>query len=173
MKEESVMKFDASKIIQRHLDNIKTFMIDQMNKLGRNASHKHVNSLTTTVTVGSGTLWGLQSWNYMETGRGSGKVPRNFQSIIFQWVKDKGIQLSPMPYKRNGEHKFSDPMERAQWTFAGAVAHKIAMSGTALFRSQVPDDIYSSAINRECEAILEEMNIQVSDKIKNINKNAL
>jgi len=174
MKQESFARFDASDIIREHLENVKNYMTFQMEAYGRNASRRHVEGMEIEVTPGYGVLKSSEEWFYMETGRQGGKIPYGFQSILFQWVKDKGIMLQPKPYKRKGQHRWAeDGLERAQWQFAGAVAHKIMTSGTALFRSGVREDIYSSAINRECQSILLESRLRISAIISNINKNAL
>lgn len=164
--------FDSRKIIADHLENVKSYIQFQMEAYGRNASNKHVDSLQVEASAGYGVLTGLESWNYIETGRKGGKVPYNFRSIIYQWSIDKGISIDAIPYKREGEHKYT-PEERGRWKFAGAVAHKIMMSGTALFRSGVREDIYSSAINRECQSILNESRLRIGEIISNINRNAL
>lgn len=164
--------FDSRKIIADHLENVKSYIQFQMEAYGRNASNKHVNSLHVEASAGYGVLSGLNSWNYMETGRGGGAVPRNFRAIIYQWSIDKGIQIDAIPYKRDGDHKYT-PEERGRWKFAGAVAYKIMQSGTALFRSGVREDIYSSAINREVAAVMQESTLKVGEIISNINKQAL
>lgn len=163
--------FNSAQIISEHLYNLKAFIEFQMDAYGRNASGKHVRSLQVEASAGYGSLSGLWSWNVMETGRGGGRVPRNFRNLIYQWSIDKGISIEAIPYKRGGEHKYT-PEERGRWAFAGAVAHKIMTSGTALFRSGVREDIYSSAINREVESILQEHTLRVSDIISNINREA-
>lgn len=167
-----VSLFDSTKIIKEHLESLKSFIQFQMEAYGRNASNRHSNSLQVEASAGYGVLTGLSSWNFMETGRSGGKVPHNFRSIIYQWSIDKGIQIESIPYKRSGEHKYS-PEERGRWRFAYFVSKKIMESGTTLFRSGVREDIYSSAINREVSAILQESTLKVGDIISNINKNAL
>lgn len=174
MKQESLARFDASDIIREHLENVKNFMTFQMEAYGRNASRRHINGLEIEVLPGYGLLKSREQWFYMETGRQGGKIPYGFQRILFQWVKDKGIQLQPKPLQKPNKRTWlTDPIERAQWQFAGAVAHKIMTSGTALFRSGVREDIYSSAINRECASILQESRLRIGAIISNINKNAL
>lgn len=167
-----VSLFDSSKIIKEHLENLKSFIQFQMEAYGRNASMKHVNSLQVIASAGYGALLGLESWNFMEAGRSGGKVPMNFRHIIYQWSIDKGIQIEAIPYKRDGDHKYS-PEERGRWRFAYFVSKKIMESGTMLFRSGVREDIYSSAINREVSAIMSESTLKVGEIISNINKQAL
>lgn len=167
-----VRLFDSSKIIKEHLESLKSFIQFQMEAYGRNASMKHVNSLQVDASATYGVLSGLESWNFMETGRDGGKVPRNFRSIIYQWSIDKGIQIEGIPYKSNREHKYT-PEERGRMRFAYFVSKKIMESGTTLFRSGIREDIYSSAINREVSAILQESTFKVGDIISNINKQAL
>lgn len=167
-----VSLFDSTKIIKEHLESLKSFIQFQMDAYGRNASNKHVNSLQVEASAGYGVLTGLSSWNFMETGRSGGKVPHNFRSIIYQWSIDKGIQIESIPYKRSGEHKYS-PEERGRWRFAYFVSRKIMEEGTTLFRSGVREDIYSSAINREVNAIMKESAFRISGVIDNVNKEIL
>lgn len=168
----AVLLFDSRKIIADHLESLKSYIQFQMEAYGRNASHDHVNSLNVEASAGYGVLTGLRSWNFMETGRGGGKVPRHFRLIIYQWSIDKGIQINPIPYVRGGKHKYT-PEERGRLKFAGAVAFRIMKSGTSLYRSGIREDIYSSAINREVSAILQESTLKVGEIITNLNKNAL
>lgn len=168
----AVSLFDSTKIIKEHLESLKSFIQFQMDAYGRNASKKHVNSLQVEASAGYGVLTGLSSWNFMETGRSGGKVPHNFRSIIYQWSIDKGIQIESIPYKRSGEHKYS-PEERGRWRFAYFVSRKIMEEGTTLFRSGVREDIYSSAINREVNAIMKESAFRISGVIDNVNKEIL
>lgn len=164
--------FDATAIITRHLEQVKARIVERMASNNRNASGKHVASLQITATPTTGTLFGLWSYNVMETGRAGGRVPHNFAAIIYKWSIDKGIRVDPMPYLRGGEHKLT-PEERGRWNFAGAVAHKIMMEGTSLYRSGVREDIYSAAIIEECGKIHHECTQQVGAMIANINKDIL
>lgn len=164
--------FDATAIITRHLENVKARIVERMASNSRNASGKHVASLQITATPSTGALFGLWSYNVMETGRAGGRVPYGFAAIIYKWSIDKGIRVDPMPYVRGGEHKLT-PEERGRWSFAGAVAHKIMMEGTSLFRSGVREDIYSAAIAEECGKIHHECTQQVGAMIANINKDIL
>ncbi len=164
--------FDATALITRHLENVKARIIERMEAKKRNASGRHVASLQITATPSSGALFGLWSYNVMETGRRGGRVPRNFAAIIYQWSIDKGIRVSPIPYTTKGPHKMT-PEERGRWNFAGAVAHRIMKEGTSLFRSGVREDIYSAAIAEECGKIHNECTQQVGAMISNINKDIL
>lgn len=81
----------------------------------------------------------------LEKGREAGKVPHNFNSIIRQWIKDKGISVRQIPYKTDRPHKYSVE-ERSEIMAAGAIAHKIKTSGTD--RHSTPrNDIYSNVVD--------------------------
>lgn len=80
----------------------------------------------------------------LEKGREAGKVPHNFNSIIRQWIRDKGISVQQIPYKTDRPHKYSVE-ERSEILAAGAIAHKIKTQGTN--RHKTPrNDIYSNVV---------------------------
>ena len=89
----------------------------------------------------------------METGRKAGKVPTGFQSIIRQWMADKGIKADPIPYKTNRQHKYTE-QERGDRSLAFLIARKIRREGTRLFREGGRNDIYSNEIPKTRENIM-------------------
>ena len=174
MKDESLRKFDVQDIIVKHLDRVKQTITQQMSVYNRNASGAHVDSLTIEAQSNYGALWGLYSFNYLETGsrpwsRRPPFVPRWFHNIIRQWIIDKGIPITIIPYKTDRPHKYTE-QERSLQMAAGAIAYNIMKKGTALYQSGVPQDLFSGAINRACEAIAEESRMRVAQTIENINK---
>ena len=75
-----------------------------MEAMKRTATGKSVASLKVeTGKNGKGEssafLTGGKQWEYMERGRGPGKVPYNFRDIIREWIVAKGISLSGVPGK--------------------------------------------------------------------------
>jgi len=172
MNEQSKIRFDAKELILKHLTAVRDAMRSQMDMYGRNATGKHSRDLHIEATIGYGLLWSpYWSWNVMETGRAGGKVPLGFRKIIYDWSIAKGINIAPVPYKREGDHKYT-PEERGRMTFAYFVAKKIMKEGTSLFRSGVRQDIYSGVINSEVAALNTEIGEYLSSTIQNINKNA-
>ena len=88
-------------------------------------------------------------------GRAGGKVPAGFHGIIQQWVIDKGIQYSPLPYKRKPSTKWQPkytPEQRGLLALSGAIAHKIKERGT-LRHSEPRDDIYTPVQNWVVEQV--------------------
>lgn len=174
MKEESRRKLDVQDIIVKHLDAVKQTIMQQMAFYKRNASFAHVDSLQIEAQSNYGALWGLYSFNYLETGsRPWSKrppfVPRWFHNIIRQWIIDKGIPVTLIPYKTDRPHKYS-VQERSLQMAAGAIAYNIMKKGTALYQTGIPQDLFSGAINRECEAIANEARLRLGAIIENIDK---
>ena len=91
----------------------------------------------------------------LQYGRGGGRVPLGFQSIIRQWIIDKGISTTDIPYKRNPSAKWQPkytPQERGLLAAAGAIAEKIRKSGTDRF-TQPNENVYSQPINDAIERL--------------------
>lgn len=92
----------------------------------------------------------------LELGRPSGRVPRNFAGIIRQWIIDKGLSVRMIPYKREPSERWQPKYtveERSLRMAAGAIAHKIATSGTLLYRQGGRSDIYTPIIREEVEKL--------------------
>ena len=91
----------------------------------------------------------------LQYGRGGGRVPLGFQSIIRQWIIDKGISTTDIPYKRNPSAKWQPkytPQERGLLAAAGAIAEKIKKSGTDRC-TQPNENVYSQPINDAIEKL--------------------
>ena len=87
------MIFDVKRKVVDILEYAKVEIQENMIKEGINATGKTSKSLTVTV---NGNFVRLGNENKLpfettEEGRPSGRVPRNFTDIIFQWHKDKGL----------------------------------------------------------------------------------
>lgn len=149
------------------LQGVREEIVRNMDKYHRNASFRSVKSLRVQPETSGATLYGSKSFNTMESGRPPGRAPENFADVIFQWSKDKGIRIAPLPY-RNGRGKYS-PEDRARWQFARCVAHKIITQGTKLYRERGFDDIYSSAVNRAIDKAFKATMAQASQEVTKIN----
>ena len=158
-------------ILKRHLENVKAKIERQMAANNRNASGRSVRSLSIEVDGTVGILYGARQFLVMERGRKGGKVPRGFVGIIRQWIIDKGIAVAPIPSKTN--RAVLSPEERGLRSFAGAVAHKIMKDGTTLHRSGGYNDIFTSAVKEELQALASEVILTSADSIAKINKEAL
>lgn len=123
------------KRFERLMSQYKLQIDNKMKMYGKHASRKTINSIQPYAFEENGVLnVGLKSdrpivVKTLETGRKAGKVPMNFQEIIYQWSIDKGI------YFENDDER---------WKFSNALKWKIIKSGTQQFRDGKNDDIYSS-----------------------------
>lgn len=136
-------------IVQRHLEAIKTGIAQQMSQQGRNASGKSVASLEIKADDSGGYLEGSSSFFAMEHGRGPGSVPKDFVSIIKDWIVAKGISYQNMMPK-NGTP------EQGLKRLSGAIAYSIMKNGTKLYRNKGYNDIYDSVLNEELEKLADE-----------------
>jgi hypothetical protein len=101
------------------------------------------------MTDEGGRIWARRYFRGVEQGRAGGAVPRNFTSIIRQWILDKGLTPSAIPYKRKPSAKWQPkytPEERGLRQMASAIAHTIEKSGTSLYRRGGRQDIFTNVI---------------------------
>lgn len=146
------------------LDNLKTIldkMVEEMRanlaSTGTNASGRTSQSLRVVMTDTGGQIWGRRYFRGTEQGRAGGRVPRNFTSIIEQWILDKGLTPSAIPYKRKPSASWQPkytPEERGLRQMTSAIAHTIAKSGTSLYRSGGRKDIFTNVIEENKTDIL-------------------
>lgn len=136
-------------IVQRHLEAVKAGIAQQMAQQGRTASGKSVASLEVSADENGGTLSGASSFSTMEHGRGPGSVPKDFKSIIRDWIIAKGISYQDL-IPKNGTP------EQGLSRLSGAIAYSIMKNGTKLYRDKGYNDIYDSVIAEELEKIAEE-----------------
>lgn len=130
---------------------------------GQVASGKTLRSIHVEATQKNGTLYGRAYFGVLETGRRAGRVPLGFTAIILQWMKDKGVKGKPMPYKRKPsalwKPKFNSAQERGDYTLASAIAHRIARSGTKLYRNGGRSDIFSNEIPTTVDNIMQRLSL--------------
>lgn len=108
----------------------------------------------------------------LEIGREGGSVPKNFPSIIEQWMLDKGIMPELKPYKRQPSENWSPKYTveiRSLKIAAGAIANSIAESGTERHRNN-RNDIYSPAIDEAVKEISTVLLATISQSIKTASK---
>ena len=101
----------------------------------------------------------------LQYGREGGKVPYGFVGIIKQWIVDKGVPTTAMPYKRQPSAKWQPkytPDERGKLAAAGAIAHKIQKEGTERHKNN-RDDIYTPVQ----DFVIEEMKKRTKDLLIN------
>lgn len=157
-------------ILQEELEKLRMNIISNHLKAGQKASGRTAASMHVEVSEDSGTLWGRNAFGVLETGRKAGRVPKDFQGIIMQWMKDKGIQAAPIPYLTNRPHKYT-PQQRGTLRMSYLIARKIRREGTKLFRAGGRQDIYSSEIEKTVRAIESRMLSLIKTKIEHIRIN--
>lgn len=136
----------ASIIMREEAERAKQLIIQHIWANGQNASGKTVKSLKVEqVAEDEVVILGHSPFGVLETGRRSGKIPYGFRGIILQWMKDKGIHGTPMPYKTDRPHKFT-PEQRGDMSMAGAISRAISTKGSKLHRDGGRADVYSNVI---------------------------
>jgi hypothetical protein len=143
--------------LHKLLDKMVAEMRQNLAKTNTNASGRTSASLRVVMTDTGGQIWGRRYFRGTEQGRAGGRIPRNFTSIIEQWIIDKGLTPQAIPYKRQPSANWSPkytPEERGLRQMASAIAHTIAKSGTSLYRSGGRIDIFTNVIEENKTDIL-------------------
>lgn len=157
---------NVTEILTQRLERIKASVQDKILQEGRAASGKTAASLNVVISGLKGTLFGSKSMLAIERGRGPGRVPYGFVGIIREWIKAKGITVKPIPSKRTSS---ITPEERGLNSMAGAIAYTIMKKGTRMFRDKTYNDIYSTVLDEELEAMAGEISLGVVEEISSIN----
>lgn len=157
-------------ILREELEALRVNIISNHQRAGQKASGRTAASLYVETDAEGGVLWARKAFGVLETGRRGGRVPRNFQEIIIQWLRDKGIKAQPIPYLTNRPHKYT-PEQRGTLRLSYLIARKIRREGTRLYRSGGRNDIYSQEIQRTVEKIEERMLKLVKAEIEHIKLN--
>lgn len=157
-------------ILKEELEALRLSIISNHLRAGQKASGRTAESLYVEVDDEEGVLYGRKAFGVLETGRKGGRVPRNFQGIILQWMKDKGIVAAPIPYSTNRPHKYT-PEQRGMMRLSYFIARKIRREGTRLFRQGGRDDIYSREIDGTMERVSNRMLKAVIMEIDHIKLN--
>ena len=159
------MQLDELKDI---LDKMVAEMRDNLAKTGTNASGRTSQSLRVVMTNTGGEIWGRKYFRGVEQGRAGGRIPRNFTSIIEQWILDKGLPVQAIQYKRkpsaNWQPKYT-PEERGLRQMASAIAHTIEKSGTSLYRKGGRKDIFTNVIEKNKADILKVAKEIITDNL--------
>jgi hypothetical protein len=180
MSEQVSNRRDIAQVLTEELSRLAERIKENHRRAGQVASGRTLRSITYEVTEDRGMLFGRFPFGTLETGRGPtrkrGNPPIRLDEIIYQWAIDKGIHVSPMPYKRKPSErwqpKYNSAEERALRSFSSAVAHKIHTKGTQLFRNQGRNDIYSNEIPDAIKRIEERIAKVFSVTIDSIHINA-
>lgn len=139
-------------IVTEELQRARQLIINHIRANGQNASGRTIKSLHVEATEEEGVLWGHKPFGVLETGRKAGKIPYSFRSIIYQWMQDKGVHGTPIPYKGDGDHKWT-PQERGDLKMAGAIAWTIKTRGSRLHRLGGRADVYSNVVPQTLERV--------------------
>ncbi len=161
-------------IVVNEVEALKQRIAANIVSTGQNASGRTVASLEVVEMDDSVKLLGRFPFGALETGRKTGKVPKGFQGIIIQWMRDKGIKADPIPYIRTPSEKWQPkytPGQRGDMSLAGAIAHKIKTEGTKLFRDGGRQDVYSNEIPVTLKNIQHQLVGLFESEIQTININ--
>lgn len=167
------LKEEQLKIVREELTRFMERVRANHRAAGQVASGRTSASMHVEVEGDEGTVFGRMAFGTLETGRRAGRVPSNFRSIIRQWMADKGIKAQPIPYVRKPSERWSPkytPQERGDMSLAGAIAHKIATTGTKLYRDGGRSDIYSNEIPKTTEAIMKRVVALFAVDVESINR---
>lgn len=155
-------------ILAKELNALKERIIKNHTTAGQRASGKTIASMSVNLEPMHATLVGRQAFGTLETGRKGGKVPARFADIIAQWIVDKGIAITPIPYIRRSGGKYS-PEERGLKRMSFLIARKIRQEGTALYRQGGRADIFSNEIPTTISNIRKQLTEAFTTEIHTIN----
>ena len=162
------------KVVGEELDSLRERIIANHEAAGQVASGRTRASIRVERTEDGGILWGRKAFGVLETGRKPGRVPRNFNAIIRQWIIDKGIHVAPVPYKRNPSERWQPkytPQERGMMSLSGAIAYKIRTEGTLMHRKGEKVDIYSTAVLETVDNVGRKVSVIFDTEVEHINLN--
>lgn len=171
---ESNSKEKQLSIVGEEFDSFIKKVVANHIRAGQKASGRTMQSIRKNLTDEGGVVFARAYFGVLETGRKPGAVPKDFQSVILQWMKDKGISAEPVPYIRKSSSKWQpkySPQERGDLSLAGAIAYRIRKEGTKLYRNGGRDDIYSNEIPKTVENILDRIMAVFARDVEHINLN--
>ena len=137
----------GERIVTEELQDLAQRIADNISRNGQRASGRTQESLEVVSDGDSVALLGRKAFGTMETGRRGGRVPRNFEDILYQWSIDKGIT-------------FDSDRERS--SFAYLLAKKIQKEGTQLFRDKGRADVYSNEIPETIQRVQKRISVSLS-----------
>lgn len=137
---------DMKDILSKFLNTISQEIKQEAISQDRVASHKTEKSMYVEADANTGILYGDIAANIWETGRKPGKAPGGFQSIILQWMRDKGI--------------FQAEKAAKQRSIAFLITRKISNEGTSLFRKGGQSGVISKVITNERISAFEQLVLQ-------------
>lgn len=160
---------DLKKIVEQRLQNAISKIQENLETTGTNASKRTSQSLRLESSDFGFIIYGRRAFATVETGRMAGGIPKGFNEIIKQWIIDKGVSVTQIPYKRkeseNWRPKYTTA-ERSLILAAGAISFTIKKSGTSLFRKGGRNDIFSNVFNEALPDIKKDIQIEIIKQIK-------
>lgn len=164
--EKEIVIYELQKMVGRIKNNFDT--------TGANASGRTKKSMRVETTDFGGVVFARRYFQGVEIGRPAGSVPKGFNTIIKEWIANKGINIRQIPYKRKPSLGWTPKyttQERSLNMAAGAIAHGIKTKGTVLHQTGGRDDIYSKEIDLTVTSIKKRLASEVISQIKlNIKK---
>lgn len=160
---------DLKKIVEQKLQASIKKIQDNLESTGTNASRRTSQSLRLESSDHGFIIWGRKAFGTVETGRMAGAVPKNFNEIIKQWIKDKPISITQIPYKRKASENWRPKYtteERSLIIAAGAIAHTIKEKGTTLYRSGGRKDIFTIVFKESLDDIKKDIQFEIVKQIK-------
>ena len=163
---------DVTQKIVSILEKAKQSIQENMEAKGINASGRTSESIIVEKYDGGVRLvsrgTNIAPFETTEIGRGAGKVPQGFASIIKQWILIKPLSVKQVPYVRkmseNWKPKYSVE-ERSLNMAAGAIAFSIKNTGTERHK-QNRNDIYSDVVKETVPEIKKEISTVIKEQIK-------
>lgn len=159
--EKEIVTDELQQMVVRIQDNIET--------TGTTASGRTAKSMYVKPLDYGAVLFARKYFGGLETGRPAGGVPKGFNAIIKQWIIDKGISITQIPYKRkasnNWQPKYTEG-ERSLNLAAGAIAFNIKEKGTKLHQLGGRADIYSNELDITVSKIKKRLASEVISQIK-------
>lgn len=160
---------DLKSIIEQKLNESIEKIKSNLDSTGTTASGKTKESLRLESTEFGFIIYGRKAFRFVESGRMAGGIPKGFNDIIKQWIKDKGISVQQIPYKRkessNWRPKYSVE-ERSLNLAAGAISFTIKKSGTSLFRKGGRNDIFTNVFLEDLPEIKKTAQAEIIKQIK-------
>lgn len=125
------MELNTKEIFSTLGDSLVVSIRDKIKSSGASATGKSAASLRHTETDTRFTLYGNQSFSFMEVGRGPGGMPPI--DNIKEWIKAKGIVI--------GEKQTLSGL-------AYGIAKKISQQGTQLYANKTYRDIFTDELGQ-------------------------
>lgn len=158
------------------LERVRVRIWQNIDTTGTKASGKTQESMWIESTPTGGRLWGRAHFDSLEKGSAPWRKPTKgkilwFRQIIKQWIIDKGLSVTQIPYKTNRKHKYTVE-ERSLNSAAFTIANTIAHNGTVLYQEQGRHDIYSDVIAEEVAQLRKDLAVSVAKTLSQTLKKA-